>query len=191
MISKIDKKLRGVKFVYFDVGNVLFSFSGGLETLAKKFARPLGEIKTYWRSKDDDMCRGKLDPQEFWKLARNRFKYIGDDINFIDFWVSHFTKIQKGHDLAYKLSRDFQVGLLTNAYPQVIEKVLPTGLMPEIKWSQVVKSCDYKFVKPERELFDVALEKTGFKANEVILIDDLEDNCDKAVENGWKSIVFK
>lgn len=183
-------KVNGVKFVYFDVGNVLFSFSGGLEKLARMFEKPLQDVQSYWRSKDDDICRGKLKPQEFWNLARNKFKYEGDDINFVDFWVSHFVKIQEGHDLAYKLAKNFQIGLLTNAYPTVIESVMGTDLLPNIQWVTIVKSCDYGFVKPERELLDVALKKTGFKASEIILIDDLKDNCNKVIEYGWRSIVF-
>lgn len=191
MSIEMGEKLKGVKFVYFDVGNVLISFSGGLDNLAELLNKPLEDVTDYWRSKDDDICRGKISPQKFWIEAKQKFNYSGEDINFVDFWIKHFTKIKKGHDLAYELSKDFQLGLLTNAYPTVIEKIITTDLMPNIKWTQVIKSCDYGFVKPERELFDVALEKTGFKANEVILIDDLKENCDKAIEYGWRSLVFK
>lgn len=190
MAVEIREKLRGVKFVYFDVGNVLISFSGGLDSLAELLNKPPEDVTDYWRSKDNDICRGKLNPQTFWNEAKHKFNYSGNDINFIDFWIKHFSKIQKGHNLANKLTKDFQIGLLTNAYPQVIENIILTDLMPNIKWSQIVKSCDYGLVKPEREFFDVALEKTGFKANEVILIDDIQKNCDKAVEYGWKSQVF-
>lgn len=63
--------------------------------------------------------------------------------------------------------------------------------MPQIDWNCVIKSCDYGFVKLERELFDVALKKTGFKPGEVLLIDDIQENCNKAVENGWRSLLFK
>lgn len=63
--------------------------------------------------------------------------------------------------------------------------------MPQIDWDYVIKSCDYGFVKPERELFDIALKKTGLKADEVLLIDDIQENCDKAIENGWRSMLFK
>ena len=46
-MKKLDKKLEGVKFVYFDIGNVLFSFSGGLESMAKLFNKPFDEVKKY------------------------------------------------------------------------------------------------------------------------------------------------
>lgn len=190
LMEEISKNMEGVKFVYFDVGNVLFSFSKGLENLAQKFSRSPDKVKKYWRSKDDDMCRGIFKPQEFWNQSKQHFKYSGPDINFVDFWIDHFAKIQKGHDLAYKLAKDFQVGLFTNAYPEVIEKVISTDLMPKINWATVIKSCDYGFIKPERELFDIALKKTYFKANEIVLIDDIQENCDKAIENGWRSILF-
>lgn len=184
-------EIKGVKFVYFDIGNVLFSFSGGLENIAKLFNEPLDELKSYWLSKDNDICRGLLSPQEFWNQAKKFFNYQGDDINFVDFWVKYFSKIQKGHDLALRLSKSYKIGLITNIYPEVFEKVVHSDLMPQIDWTYVIKSCDYGFVKPERELFDIALKKTGFNANEVLLVDDIQENCDKATENGWRSILFK
>lgn len=190
-MKKLDNNLEGIKFVYFDIGNVLFSFSGGLERLAELFNKPFDEIKSYWMSKDNEICRGKLDPQEFWNQAKKYFKYNGDDINFVDFWIDHFKKIEKGHELALRLSKIYKIGLITNIYPKVFEKVVHSELMPQIDWNCVIKSCDYRFVKPERELFDIALKKTGIKAGEVLLIDDIQENCDKAVENGCRSLLFK
>lgn len=190
-MEKSDKKLEGVKFVYFDIGNVLFSFSGGIESLAKLFDKPFDEVKKYWLSRDNDICRGVSKPQDFWNEAKFFFNYKGDDINFVDFWVKHFFKIQKGHDLAIQLSKSYKIGLITNIYPEVFEKVVHSELMPQIDWDCVIKSCGYGFVKPERELFEVALKKTGFKADEVLLIDDIQENCDKAIENGWRSVLFK
>lgn len=143
----------GVKFVYFDVGNVLFSFQGGLESLSKKFNVPLASVKEYWRSQDDDICRGKLTPQQFWNNSKVKFGYSGEDMDFVNFWINHFSKIQQGHDLAIKLSKNFQLGLLTNAYPNVINRVINTDLMPKIKWMNIVQSCDLGFVKPERESY--------------------------------------
>lgn len=191
MSLEIGERLSGVKFVYFDVGNVLFSFSGGLEKLSTMYNVPLSKIESFWRSKDDDMCRGRLDPQTFWQELKKEFTYTGEDINFIEFWIKNFKRIKFGHDFANTLSKDFQIGLLTNAYPNVIESVLGTDLMPQIKWVKIVKSCDYGFIKPEGELFKAALEKTGFKASEVMLIDDVENNCTKAEALGWKSLLFK
>lgn len=144
---------NGIKFVYFDIGNVLFSFSGGLERLAELFNKPLDEIKSYWMSKDNEICRGKLDPQEFWNQAKKHFKYNGDDINFVDFWIDHFLKIEKGHKLALRLSKYYKIGLITNIYPKVFEKVVHSKLMPQVNWNCVIKSCDYGFVKPERESY--------------------------------------
>ena len=97
--------MQSVKFVYFDIGNDLFSFSGGLESLAKLFNKPLDEVKSYWFSKDNDICRGVLKPQVFWNEAKQFFNYKGEDVNFVDFWVKHFSKIQKGHELAIHSQR--------------------------------------------------------------------------------------
>lgn len=190
-MKKLSDNLEGVKFIYFDIGNVLFSFSGGLESLTRLFDKSIEEVKNYWLTKDDDICRGVLNPQDFWDEAKQYFNYKGDDIKFVDFWVEHFYKIQKGHDLAFKLSKSYKIGLITNIYPEVFEKVVHSDLIPQIDWDCIIKSCDYGFVKPERELFNIALKKTGLKADEILLIDDIQENCDKAIENGWRSVLFK
>ena len=114
MSPEIGEQLKGVKFVYFDVGNVLFSFSSGLEKLSRMFNVPLPRVTTFWRSKDDDMCRGLLDPQDFWDLLKKEFDYSGTDINFVEFWIKNFKKIQSGHDLAISLSSGWK-GLVFKA----------------------------------------------------------------------------
>lgn len=136
------------------------------------------------------MCRGWLDPQDFWRGMKKQFNYTGKDISFIDFWIENFKKIQLGHDLAKLLSKDFQLGLITNAYPGVIESVLSTSLMPQIKWSSIIQSCDYGLVKPEKELFEIAQKKVGYGQDQLVLIDDAKLNCDMAEAIGWKGILF-
>src|SRR5437868_2281738 len=107
MTEKID-------FIYFDIGNVIFNFQGGLEELAKITNSSLDICTTVWKSLDDDVCKGIKNPQDIWTEIKKATNFEGEDINFIEFWVSHFKPIKETHTIIASLSRSYPIGLLSN-----------------------------------------------------------------------------
>ena len=51
-------------------------------------------------------------------------------------------------------------------------------------------SADVKLVKPQREIYEMALEKFGVKAEECVFIDDLPSNIEMGENCGIRGIVF-
>ena len=45
--------------------------------------------------------------------------------------------------------------------------------------------------KPEREYFDYILEHEQVKAEEILFIDDMEENCESAANLGIRAYLFK
>lgn len=81
------------------------------------------------------------------------------------------------------------VGLISNMPPAWDEHwrrmVDPEGLFDE-----VLLSFQVGFRKPDRRMFDLAVQRTGIAAEHSVFVDDLVKNCDGAREAGWRAIHF-
>lgn len=57
-------------------------------------------------------------------------------------------------------------------------------------FSNTLISADVKMVKPQREIYELALEKFGVKAEECVFIDDLPSNIEMGENCGIRGVVF-
>jgi putative hydrolase of the HAD superfamily len=55
----------------------------------------------------------------------------------------------------------------------------------------VVDSAFVGFRKPEPQIFEITLEQLNVEAQEALLIDDVELNCDAARELGMRAVWFR
>jgi len=180
------------KYIYFDLGGVVFHFSGGLEVLADKLHAPFERVYKFWQRKDDDICRGKLSPQKFYEQIKNYFNYSGSDIDsFTKFWVDHFQINTPVHDLMKKLAnQSVSIGILTSIYPNVFNLALKKGYIPNLDYQSVIQSCDIGLVKPEKGIFKHARRQCNCQSREIILIDDNSKNITQAEKLGWKGFFY-
>lgn len=58
--------MANIKFIYFDVGNVLLLFSGGLQKLADKHGISYADFERVFHKYDDSVCRGLITAQDLW-----------------------------------------------------------------------------------------------------------------------------
>ena len=63
----------------------------------------------------------------------------------------------------------------------------PVFNMPDFS----VFSCETGYIKPEKEIYNILLERLSCKAEEVIFFDDIQINVDKAVEVGIKAFLWQ
>ena len=81
------------------------------------------------------------------------------------------------------------VGLISNmppAWDQHWRRMVdPAGLFDE-----VLLSFEVGFRKPDRRMFDLAVQRTGIAAEHSVFVDDLARNCDGATQAGWRAIHF-
>lgn len=50
--------------------------------------------------------------------------------------------------------------------------------------------CEYNLVKPDDRAFEILMKEIGYATSEVVLIDDKEENIEKAKEFGFKTIQY-
>ncbi len=181
-----------IKFIYFDIGNILVDWTNAFKTVSKKFHIPFSKIAiNEWNKYDDEITRGKITPQEFWNKVRQDLKVKdGGDLDFLENWIGDYKPIKETHKLLKTLEKNYKVGLITNLYIGMFQKLLEKKLIPKAKYSAIVISCETGFRKPEKEIYNIATEKSGVKPEEILLIDDRKDFVEGAKKMGWQTFLF-
>jgi FMN phosphatase YigB (HAD superfamily) len=180
-----------IKHVYFDVGNVLLTFHNGLEKLAELLELPLPLVKSVWADSEVNLCSGKLPPQELWTALKGKSHYRGTDIDFPNFWVENCQPIVSTHNLVAQLtSHNTSVGIFSNLYLGIFEELVAQGKVPNINYHPKVISCEVGLVKPDRQIFELATERTKLQPREILLLDDSPQVIASALDHGWQTVIY-
>ena len=66
--------MNKIKFIYFDIGGVMTDTDNYFKEATTKFNIPINEFTKFWQDNfRDEMTRGKITPQDFWKQAIKKF----------------------------------------------------------------------------------------------------------------------
>ncbi|MDR2171845.1 MAG: hypothetical protein LBP59_17005 [Planctomycetaceae bacterium] len=193
-----------VRFIFFDLGNVLFRFSSELMLgrVAGVVGCLVGDVyrliyEDGWEYK---LETGKATEQEFFDAIYAKFGCNFDRTKLADAFNDIFTEIIETRSfLEYLSSISFPCGILSNTslshwnhivskYPYLI-KLIP---------------CNYAFsfecgsMKPERVIFEYAMNiaqkavggEKKLEACEILFIDDLAKNIEGAINFGFDAIQF-
>ena len=184
-----------IKNVIFDIGHVLIDFSwrdcmikcGIKEEDMEKIA--MATVKSpYWSELDrgvmtDDEILSKFieNAPEFEKEIRVFFKEVTWSMPPFDYSKGWLHSVKE---------RGYNVYILSNFSDYNFNTLKPGYTFLEEADGMVV-SYEVKFVKPEREIYEILLDKYSLKADECVFIDDREDNIEAARALGFYGIVFK
>jgi len=93
-------------------------------------------------------------------------------------------------ELIDQLRENYRIALVTNSPQGLVRKILRSNDL-EKYFDEVVISGEVGFVKPDPEVFRIALKKLDVDPAEAIFIDDLESYLEGAKEAGITGILFK
>lgn len=180
-----------IKFIYFDVGGTLLDWSKVFEGAAKKFNLNLEDIGRVFDENHDDITKGVMSAEDFWDKCIKKYNLKNaSDYDFLDSWVSDYQPIKEMHELIFKIQPKYKIGLLSNIYKGMLPLLLEKGIIPDIKYDQIVFSCDVGMMKPNLDIYVLAQKKAGFDSQEILLIDDREDYLEGAKKLGWNTYLF-
>ena len=184
--------MKKVKFIYFDIGGVMADTTNYFKEATTKFGIPLNEFTKFWQECfRDEMTRGKITPQEFWKKAIDKFKLNdAEDYNFVESWMNDYRPRKEIHSLAYDLSKKYKIGLLSNIYNGMMPRLIDLGIVANIKYSAIVLSNEIGLRKPEKEIYELATKLSRVNPDKILLIDDRQDFIEGAKAAGWQTIWF-
>lgn len=185
--------MNKIKFIYFDVGNVMANTDDYFKGVTEKFNINLKEFISFWLGNDkaDGMTKGRITVRKFWLTAIKRFNLKdAENFDFLESWMDDYIPISEVHQLARELSNKYRIGLISNLYPGMYPDLIKKGKVADIKYSSIILSCDVGLRKPEKEIYELATKKTGVDKDEIFFIDDKEDYIKGAKDYGWQTFLF-
>lgn len=186
------KKYRsksGVSFVYFDINGCLVRFYHRAFTrLAEVSGAPADIIETTFWHYNDEVCRGDMSMDDFNAAFA---KALGmDQLDWLEYYLDTVEPIEEMHELVTWTAKRYRVGLLTNTMPGFIDAMRARNLLPNVEYDSIIDSSEVNAIKPEAKIYDIATERTGCAAGEILLIDDARTNLMAAEKNGWHVLWF-
>ena len=164
-----------IKGVYFDWGGVLIENPAIplLEYIAEYFNVTKVEMRQLFDDNHEIMEKyqtGLIDESEIWSIIFNKpnCKVWSDAVK------NCFKVHQEVVDYAINLKKiGYKIGILSNTELETVEN-FPTILDENIFNYQIFSCCEHS-AKPDRLIYENAVELMGLPANEILFIDDRDD----------------
>lgn len=184
-----------IKAIFFDMGNVICQegFKSGIRQYEQELNIPEGEFYKIvhdfqgWKN----FTLGLISTEQYLRMCEKRSgKYTFDGNRYFEL-VKKFTKPNQEliNYIKSELTNQYIIGIISNHpkdwYEDFIEK---TGLKDMVK-AHII-SCYEHIRKPDKKIFQIALDKAGVKAEESIYVDDRIDRVDGAKALGMRIVIF-
>jgi len=179
----------GVRFVYFDVNGCLVRFfQAAFTALAHETGEPPDAIESAFWHYNDAACRGTMSLRDFNAAFAKRLHL--SSIDWQKYYLEAIEPIAATHELVEWAGRHYGVGLLTNIMPGFVDAMRARKLVPNVPYDAVVDSSQVGAIKPEKEIYKIAVERAGVKPEEILLVDDSRTNLMAAEHLGWHVLWF-
>lgn len=87
------------------------------------------------------------------------------------------------------LKQTYDLCLLSNASSGYLRRILADNKL-DVLFDELIISSEVNMIKPDPQVFELALDRLGLKASETVFIDDWKENTNSAESLGIKGIVF-
>jgi len=180
-----------IKAIIFDLSGVLIE-DPALKMLSYFRAFFGVKIETF-RKVDPEIFpkfqRGMVSEEKLWERICSVFEVGVPDVPSL--WEDAFRSVYKPKEemfsLAAKLKEEgYKIGLLSNSEVPAMNYFLKQN--PNL-FDATVFSCIEGTMKPERRIYEIALERLGVQPHEAVFIDDREDFLEGAKKIGIKTIL--
>lgn len=188
-----------IRFVYFDLGNVLASFDvqRACQNVAERWpVDPADVRRIVWDSGlQDRFEHGEVSVDQFASTVRQGLKLdvtAAPTTELVDRLCDMFEPIVEMVDLVDEVRQcGMRLGILSNtceAHWQWLERAEYAALRGP--FDHVILSYEHGLMKPHLSLYRIAADKTGEDAASILFLDDRPDNVAAAVASGWRAHQF-
>lgn len=190
MVPSTKKKTskNGVRFIYFDMNGCLVrNASRALSMMARDSGVSQDVIETIFWQFNDDLCRGVMGLEE---LNNALSAQLSMPVDYQKYCLEAVEATPGVSELVEWASEHYHVGILTNTAEKLVGAYKESGKLPPVAYEAIVDSSKVHALKPEDEIFQIAQERTGLDASEILLIDDDRPNLMAAGKRGWHTMSF-
>lgn len=194
MATASPTSASGTKFVYFDLGNVLLTFSH--ERACRQMSAVSGvPWETIWNlvfdnGLEDRYERGEITTQEFCEIFCRETKTNPPIADLLHAGNAIFEPNQPVHAIvAAMASSGIPLGVLSNTneshWSYCIEKYTLLQNLPVRALSYELRS-----MKPARKIYEQAIERCGCAPGSIFFVDDRQENVTGARAAGIDAVHF-
>lgn len=183
------KSLNGVSFVFIDVNGVLIRFfHRAFSEIAEEAGVGVDMVETlFWRH-NDAACRGEISLKDFNAIFATELSL--QDFDWKKYYMNNVDPMPHIGELVGWIAEHYNVGLLTNSMPGFVKELMESSRIPDLPYSVIIDSSEVGAVKPEPAIYEIAQQKAGVDAQEILLIDDGRTNLMAADRLGWHVLWF-
>lgn len=193
-VQKIAKP--AIKAIIFDLGNVLIGFDHQIAVKRILAHTLMSEGEIYNLFFDSTLTRafeeGKISPLLFFKKVKAMLGLKIAYEEFLPIWNEIFFAKPKSEEFIASLPAGIRRVMLSNVNQLHYEYIL--GRFPEaialFGIENIIASCMTGFIKPAKEIYELAIKKTGVLKENIIYVDDRLDLIDAARGYGIQSVQF-
>ena len=127
---------------------------------------------------------GKISPDDFWERVA-----IASELED-EFLSRHSLNPNITELMSQAKDNDISVWCLSNDVGRWSEK-LRNNLNVEKFLSGSILSGDVGVRKPDKEIYDILIDTSGYKADDILFVDDREKNVIASREAGIETVMFK
>lgn len=183
-----------IKAQIWDLEGVLLLAKDGSvpASVAKRLNAPLDEVHAVFHGEFNDRTDiGEFSQIDFWHHLLDTLRRPNSDIyhlhDFInnDLYVDqHLLNVVRQYRTVYKTA------MISN-YSDVLRPLLETRWHVDDAFNEIIISWEVKLIKPQPEIFNLALDRLGCQAQEAVFIDDRLRNIQGAQQMGMHVVHFK
>ncbi len=187
-----------IKNLLFDLGGVILNIdrTKAVEALKAIGMRDPGDLLGDYGQKGPflDIELGKITPEQFHAELQPYFEtpVSGEAIDeaFCEFLRG--IPVERLHELENLKKRGFRIYLLSNTNKVMWDRYILTEFKKEghdinYYFDGVITSFGVKAYKPDRAIFEAAIERLGIKPQETVFFDDSKANLEGAAKLGFKT----
>ena len=184
--SKVDN-------IIFDIGGVILHVD--FMPAVDAFARESGldhehVIVEIFESRElDDYDRGRIGVEQFFAALRSRLKISMDAGKMRHLWDDIFRENTPVADLIRRWHGTRPMFLISNTCQSHVERFERQFDLFRL-FRDRIYSCHVGLLKPETEIYELALNRFGVEASKTLFVDDRPENIEGARKAGFHAIHF-
>lgn len=185
-----------ISFVYFDVGGVAiqdFSDSPKWEGMMDVMGFPIeqrGEFDKLFHTLDTKFCLGEHEDAFLPQIASKFGLTLPEGFSMRHYFIDHFDPNPGLWPIMTRLKESKKVGLLTDQYQGMLNQIIKKNLFPQVEWDVIIDSTQVGYRKPMPEIYQIAQEKSGVPAEEILFIDNRAKNLIIPRGLGWQTYLY-
>jgi putative hydrolase of the HAD superfamily len=177
--------------IFFDWGGVIANDPGDdfLKLLLKNIGADDQQVEEIFETYMSSFMRGQISETEYWNELRSHYGFSIHDSISNEF--KEWRGLIKNDDVLALVPQAKAKGWQTAIFSNVIE---PTyNVLQQAGYydpfDKVIASCKVGFAKPQKEIYQIALNELHVTAEQSLFIDDKQSNLDPANAMGFKTIL--